>query len=46
MHRRRFRKLVDAAAIRKAIEAAEVETSGEIRVSVSTFFWALNNRIS
>jgi uncharacterized membrane protein len=39
MHRGRFRKLVDDEAIRKAIEAAEGETSGEIRVSVSTFFW-------
>jgi len=39
MHRRRFQRLIDAEAIRKAIEAAESETSGEIRVSVSTFFW-------
>jgi len=39
MHRRRFRQLVDADAVREAIEAAEKETSGEIRVSVSTFFW-------
>ncbi len=39
MHRARFRRLVDEEAIRKAIEAAERETSGEIRVSVSTFFW-------
>jgi len=39
MHRRRFRQLVDAEAVRQAIEAAERQTSGEIRVSVSTFFW-------
>lgn len=39
MHRARFRRLVDAEAVRKAIAAAETETSGEIRVSVSTFFW-------
>jgi uncharacterized membrane protein len=39
MHRRRFRRLVDADAVQRAIEAAETRTSGEIRVSVSTFFW-------
>ncbi len=39
MHRRLFRRQVDEEAIRKAIEAAERMTSGEIRVSVSTFFW-------
>lgn len=30
---------VDAERVRKAIEAAERRTSGEIRVSVSRFFW-------
>jgi len=39
MHRRRFRRLIDEEAIRHAIEAAERQTSGEIRVSVATFFW-------
>jgi len=39
MHRRKFKRLVDASTIKKAIQAAEKETSGEIRVSVSTFFW-------
>jgi uncharacterized membrane protein len=39
MHRRRFRQLVDAERVRAAIEAAEQQTSGEIRVSVATFFW-------
>ena len=39
MHRRRFRQLVDAERVRAAIEAAERQTSGEIRVSVATFFW-------
>jgi uncharacterized membrane protein len=38
MSRRRLRRLVDETRIRSAIEAAELETSGEIRVSVSTFF--------
>ncbi len=39
MHRRKFTRLVDAEVIKKSIEEAERETSGEIRVSVSTFFW-------
>jgi uncharacterized membrane protein len=39
MHRAKLRKLIDAGAVKRAIEAAERETSGEIRVSVSTFFW-------
>jgi uncharacterized membrane protein len=39
MHRRKLKKLVDAGAVKRAIEEAEEGTSGEIRVSVSTFFW-------
>ncbi len=39
MHRAKLRKLVDAAAVKRAIEDAESRTTGEIRVSVSTFFW-------
>lgn len=39
MNRRRLRTLIDEAAVKAAIAAAEAQTSGEIRVSVSTFFW-------
>jgi len=39
MHRRALKRLVDAEAVKRAIEEAERRTSGEIRVSVSTFFW-------
>lgn len=39
MHRRKFRGLIDADAIKAAIHQAEHGTTGEIRVSVSTFFW-------
>jgi hypothetical protein len=39
MHRAKLRKLIDAEAVKRAIEGAERQTSGEIRVSVSTFFW-------
>jgi uncharacterized membrane protein len=39
MHRRALKRLVDAEAVERAIEAAERRSSGEIRVSVSTFFW-------
>ena len=34
-----LKRRVDAAAVKQAIEEAEGRTSGEIRVSVSTFFW-------
>src|SRR5438105_4123843 len=37
--RRAFARKVDAARVRAAIEAAEKRTSGEIVVSVSTWFW-------
>jgi len=39
MHRRALKRLIDAEAVKRAIEQAERRTSGEIRVSVSTFFW-------
>lgn len=39
MSRWRLRRLVDAGRVRAAIEAAELRTSGEVRVSVSTFFF-------
>jgi uncharacterized membrane protein len=39
MLRARLRRLVDAEAVRQAIADAEARTSGEIRVSVSTFFF-------
>lgn len=39
MHRAKLRKLIDAEAVKRAIEEAERGTTGEIRVSVSTFFW-------
>lgn len=37
--RKKLDQLVDSAAIEAAIKAAETETSGEIRVSVSSLFW-------
>lgn len=39
MHRRKFRGLIDEGAVMRAIHEAEHGTTGEIRVSVSTFFW-------
>ena len=39
MHRAKLRKLIDEGAVKAAIEEAERRSSGEIRVSVSTFFW-------
>ena len=39
MTRRKLLQRIDAELVRKAIEAAERETSGEIRVSVAPFFW-------
>lgn len=39
MHRQKLLKLVKVEAVKGAIEKAERETSGEIRVSVSPFFW-------
>jgi uncharacterized membrane protein len=39
MHRRRLLRHVDIERVKHAIEEAEKLTSGEIRVSVSRFFW-------
>ncbi len=39
MLRARLRQLIDEEAVRAAIVEAERGTTGEIRVSVSTFFW-------
>ena len=39
MLRRRLRQLIDAEAVKAAILEAERNCTGEIRVSVSTFFW-------
>lgn len=38
-HRRKWLKQVDAGRVEAAIRDAERLTSGEVRVSVSTFFW-------
>lgn len=39
MHRRKLLNRLDIDHVKKAIEEAEKETSGEIRVSVARFFW-------
>ena len=39
LHRRKLINQLDVESIRKAIRDAERETSGEVRVSVSRFFW-------
>jgi uncharacterized membrane protein len=39
MHQSKMIKTVDAGRVKAAIEDAERRTSGEIRVSVSRFFW-------
>jgi uncharacterized membrane protein len=39
MHRRRLMKQIDQRQVLEAIASAEQATSGEIRVSVSHFFW-------
>ncbi len=39
MHRRKLLRKLDVGRIRKAVEDAEKETSGEIRVSIARFFW-------
>ncbi len=39
MNRRKLLQAIDADKVKAAIVAAEKETSGEIRVSVSRFFW-------
>ncbi|HOW84434.1 MAG TPA: TPM domain-containing protein [Candidatus Aminicenantes bacterium] len=37
--RRKLMKTIDAERVKAAIAAAELRTSGEIRVSVARFFW-------
>ena len=39
MHRRKLMNVIERERVREAIAAAETRTSGEIRVSVSRFFW-------
>jgi uncharacterized membrane protein len=39
MHRRKLLRTIDPERIKTAIQEAEKRTSGEIRVSVSQFFW-------
>lgn len=39
MHRRRLLRRLDIDRIREAIRDGEKKTSGEIRVSISRFFW-------
>lgn len=39
MLRRTLKKLIDGDTVTRAIETAERQSSGEIRVSVSTYFW-------
>jgi uncharacterized membrane protein len=39
MHRRKLINIIDPERIRRAIQSAEKMTSGEIRVSISRFFW-------
>lgn len=43
-HRRKFLAAVDKEAVKKAVEEAERLTSGEICVSVSTYFWGSARR--
>ena len=39
MTRKQLLKMIDIAKVEEAIRKAELETSGEIRVSISPFFW-------
>jgi len=39
MHRRKLLKAIDPERVKAAIQASEKRTSGEIRVSVSQYFW-------
>lgn len=39
MHRRKLLKLIDRQKVREAIKEAEKKTSGEIRVSISLYFY-------
>jgi len=44
--RRKLMKAVDVELVKKAIQEAEVRTSGEIRVSVAPFFWGPVRRVA
>ncbi len=44
--RRKLMKAIDVELVKKAIQDAEVRTSGEIRVSVAPFFWGPVRRVA
>jgi uncharacterized membrane protein len=44
--RRKLMKAVDAARVKQAVEEAECQTSGEIRVSVAPFFWGSVRKVA
>jgi uncharacterized membrane protein len=44
--RRKLMKAIDVELVKKAIQEAEVRTSGEIRVSVAPFFWGPVRRVA
>ena len=46
MTRKGLMRAIDSARIEEAIRAAELRTSGEIRVSVSRFFWGDVTRVA
>jgi uncharacterized membrane protein len=46
LSRRKLLGIIDTRRIKEAVEAAERQTSGEIRVSVSTFFWGNPRKVA
>ena len=46
MSRRKLKNLIDSEQVKDAIQKAERQTSGEIRVSVSGYFWGNVNRVA
>jgi uncharacterized membrane protein len=44
--RRKLMKVIDVERVKKAIQEAEHETSGEIRVSVAPYFWGPVHRVA
>jgi uncharacterized membrane protein len=46
MKRRTLMQLVDSEYVKTSIQAAETRTSGEIRVSVSPFFWGNVDKVA
>lgn len=46
LSRKNLLKKIDVGRIREAIEAAEKQTSGEIRVSVAPYFWGSVRRVA